>query len=242
MTYFQPLFSSLILILLFFAFVQRPAKGRSWFRSSAVTLFLISWPPVAGLILWVFQAPYSTLPPTDHNVEAIIVLAGAVFPPAPPLPKAMLGSDTYQRCEYAAWLHNNWQAVPVLTTGGGSRGTIPYAVTMGEALRREGVPADMIWTEETSRSTFENADFSAKILRSKGIHKIVLVTEAYHMPRAVRCFRKQGFVVIPAACGFRNFFPQNVMEYAPSWQAISWNEDSLHEGAGLLWYSLRGRI
>ncbi len=242
MTYFQPLLPLLMLILFLSAFAQRSGGGRLWVRIGALALFLISWPPAAGLVLWFFQAPYSSLPPADRNVEAIVVLSSAVFPPTPPRPAPILGSDTYERCEYAAWLHKNWSAVPVLASGGGSRGGVPYAITMSGALRREGVPPEMIWTEENSRSTFENAEFSANILRGKGIHKIALVTEAYHMPRAERCFRKQGFAVVPAACGFRTFVPGDLPEYAPTWEAISWNEDSLHEGVGLLWYLIRGRI
>ncbi len=242
MTYFQPLFPLLLLILLFSAFSMRPDKARLWVRASALALFLISWPPAASLVSWPLQAPYSSLPPADNNVEVIVVLSSSVFPPTPPRPTAVLGSDTYERCEYAAWLHNNWRHVPVLATGGGSRGGVPYAVTMSVALQREGVAEDMIWTEEKSRSTFENAAFSAKLLHSKRIHKIAVVTEAYHMLRAERCFRKQGFVVVPAACGFRVFSRTDPTEYAPTWEAVSWFEDSLHEGVGLMWYLIKGRI
>jgi len=61
---------------------------------------------------------------------------------------------------------------------------------MRRVLAGEGVPLPMIWTEEKSRSTYENAVYGWKFF-TPGIRKVVLVTEAYHMPRAERCFRKR---------------------------------------------------
>ena len=196
---------------------------------------------MAWLALQPFESPYSNQPPTDHDVQAIVVLSSSVFPPTPPRPTAIVGSDTYERCKYAAWLFTHWKQVPVLASGGGSRGTPAYSVTMGEALAAEGVPATMIWTEQESKSTYENAVNSAAILRQRGIHKIVLVTEAYHMRRSEGVFRKQGIEVVPAACGFRS--PEvRWRDMLPSWEAISWNEDSMHEVIALVWYKLNGRI
>jgi uncharacterized SAM-binding protein YcdF (DUF218 family) len=225
MTYFQPLLSALLVVSLFIG-------GWCAWRSrsvlpvlGALSLFLVSWPPLAMVILRGLESPYSYHLPSDRGIQAIVVLSSGVSPPFPPRPTAILGFDSYERCVYAAWLHTHCYPVPVLASGGGSRGGEPYAVTMGEALQREGVAKSMIWTEEASRSTYENAEFSARILRARGIHRILLVTEAYHMPRAEACFRKQGFDVVPAACGFR-----------------TWNEDVLHEILGMIWYKANARI
>src|SRR4051794_18202842 len=132
--------------------------------------------------------------------------------------------------------------MPVLATGGGSRGYQPYALTMREVLRSEGIPDDQVWIEGQSSSTFENASLSAPILRQHGVKRILLVTEAYHMLRAQKCFEKQGFSVVPAACGFRIPLKFHFSELIPGWEAISWNEETLHEIVGLLWYKLKGRI
>lgn len=69
----------------------------------------------------------------------------------------------------------------------------------------------------------------------------VLVTEATHMPRAERCFRKQGLAVVPAACCF-TFLPRRPSTLLPNWGGLARNEATLHEGFGLLWYWLSGRI
>jgi uncharacterized SAM-binding protein YcdF (DUF218 family) len=116
-------------------------------------------------------------------------------------------------------------------------------MVMRDSLRLEGVPDSMIWSEEKSHSTYQNALYSAQILREKGIHRIVLVTEAYHMLRAEKSFRKQGLEVVPAACGYRAYGSRVYIDrLLPGWEPIAWNEDSLHEGVGLIWYWLHGWI
>ena len=217
------------------------ASSRPVLVASAVLLFFFCWPPAAWLALQPFESRYSQTPPSDHDVEAIVVLSSAVFLPSPPRPTAILGTDTYERCKYAAWLNMHWKQVPVLASGGGSNGGTPYAVTMSQALAADGVPVSMIWTEQGSKSTYENAVNSAAILRQHGIRRIVLVTEAYHMQRAERVFRKQGLEVVPAPCGFRASEVRS-HDILPSWEAISWNEDSMHEAIALFWYWANGRI
>ena len=76
---------------------------------------------------------------------------------------------------------------------------------MREMLERDGIPETMIWTEERSRSTYENAVYGAEVLRSHGITTIALVVEAQSMLRAEACFRKQGITVVPAASGYREW-------------------------------------
>jgi uncharacterized SAM-binding protein YcdF (DUF218 family) len=238
--YIQPFFAFLVISTLagILAWGKRPRPRIVLVCSLGLLVFTLR--PVARLGLWFFEERYSTQPPDDHAVQAIVVLSSSVFPPEAPLDVALPGADTYERCTYAAWLYQHWTAVPVLASGGGRLRT-PYSVAMRDVMEHQGVPADMIWTEETSQSTYENAVYSARILRQKGIRKIALVTEAYHMLRAEKCFRKQGIEVVPAPCGFRKLHGA-LFEYIPDWQAVSWNEDTLHEAFGLLWYRIRGRI
>jgi uncharacterized SAM-binding protein YcdF (DUF218 family) len=136
--------------------------------------------------------------------------------------------------------------VPVLATGGplpGSPAPLVIADVMVHVLEEDGIPRAMIWTERASRSTYENAAFSARILRDKGIRHIVLVTEAYHMPRSVACFRKQGLDVTPAPFAYRSRrFRLRWNNFFPSVSSLLDNEDILHEWAGLVWYQASGKI
>ncbi len=62
----------------------------------------------------------------------------------------------------------------------------------------------MIWIENGSRSTHENAMYGAEILRQHGISRIALVIDARSMARAEASFRKQGMTVVPAPFRFYN--------------------------------------
>jgi uncharacterized SAM-binding protein YcdF (DUF218 family) len=244
MTYIEPLLPVFLLLTIVGWFGGLGAvrnKRPRLLLLAIVGMFLISWPPVSWLLLQPFEHQYSYQPPSAGQAHVIVVLSSYVYPPGPGRPFPVADQDTYERCRYAAWLYANEQRIPVLASGGGIEHRTPFAETMKHLLAGEGVPASMIWVEDHSRNTFESAVNVAEILREKGISRIVLVTEAYHMARAERCFRKQGLQVTPAACHFNvlDITPEFLL---PSAAAIEWNERVLHESLGLLWYAVSGRI
>jgi uncharacterized SAM-binding protein YcdF (DUF218 family) len=170
-----------------------------------------------------------------------VVLSAGVIGEGTEGPGPLLKDDTARRCRYGAWLWKRSPQLPVLVCGGPIPFPMPAAALMRQAMVEQGVPETMVWTEARSRSTFENANFAAQILRSKGIGRIVLVTEAYHMLRRERCFRKQGLDVIPAHCNFSRVDPV-VNDWVPDGEAVLINERALHEFIGLGWYLVRGKI
>ena len=215
----------------------RRRSGPRLIAAGAAALFLISWWPAAWLVSRPLEAryPHRML---EGDADVIVVLSGRVEAPAPEVPVARVAEDTYKRCFYASWLHKNWRPLPVLVSGGGRR---RYADTMAELLKEQGVPASMIWIEDRSGSTHTSAVMAAGMLRQRGICRIALVTEAYHMLRSERSFRKQGLEVLPAPCAFRTF-QFNTGQFLPNWNPIAYNEAALHEYVGLLTYWVRGWI
>jgi uncharacterized SAM-binding protein YcdF (DUF218 family) len=219
-------------------------KTISWWIAvlGLLGLVVLTWPPAVALIAQPLVARYSNAVRPAGDAEVIVVLAGAVNYPTPDRPYTLIGRDTYRRVKHAAWLFHNWKSVPILATGGlESGGSEAASVAMRQMLEQEGVPSSMIWTEQRSRSTYENALYSAKILREHGVHKIALVIEADSMLRAEKCFRKQGLTVTPAACLFRDT-QFGAGELLPSWQAMYRQEIILHEVLGLVWYWLHDWI
>jgi uncharacterized SAM-binding protein YcdF (DUF218 family) len=243
MHYMQPLFPLIVLGMIVATIQQwRRSKAgpRYWLAMGAIGLFLISWPPTSWLASASLEGRYHPEPFPKGDADAIVVLAGAVDIRRAERPRAVVKYGTYLRCEHAAHLYKDWRPRPVLVCGG----AIPeYSIAMRQVLEDQGVPAAAIWTEQRSRDTYENGLYAAQILRAKGIQSVALVTEAYHMYRAVRVFRKQGLIVVPAPCGFRHTrWSLGLRQLLPSPNAVGETEDALHEWGGLALYWARGRI
>lgn len=132
--------------------------------------------------------------------------------------------------------------LPILVSGGLAQpDAAAVAVAMADSLRDDfAVPAR--WVEQRSADTFENAADSAAMLRAAGIGSALVVTDQWHMRRALAAFRAAGFAAIPApaptqASGgleFGDFIPT-----AGAWQRSYY---ALHEGIGLAWYALRAAL
>jgi uncharacterized SAM-binding protein YcdF (DUF218 family) len=243
MTYIQPLLAAVIAMLLVGCIVRGRRASRWLWPTATALLFVITSPPTASVASWTLESLY---PPGDTDrqtyTDAIVVLAANMYSPNPPEPVRLPGWATYVRCRHAAWLYHNWRALPLIVSGGSAEGKAAAEI-MRDTLVAEGVPPSNIWLEARSLSTYENAVFSAQILRDRGIAAVTLVTEAYHMPRAVQCFRKQGLRVTTSPCAYRSLgFEGQFKNYLPNARAIQNWEDVLHEYAALLWYRLSGKI
>ena len=167
-------------------------------------------------------APLEQLPTAD----AILVLGGLVEAAAPPdrlEPNLGAAAD---RIWHAARLYRAGKAPRILASGGNlpwSGVEQPESSVMAELLQELGVPAAVILQEPNSRTTRENRDRSLPILRANGVRRILLVTSALHMPRALALFRATDLEVIPAPTDFEIHSPSNAhpLRWLPDAQALA---------------------
>jgi uncharacterized SAM-binding protein YcdF (DUF218 family) len=146
------------------------------------------------------------LPPRElPRAEAIVVLGGGTEPAQAPRSSTEVngGGD---RVLQAARLYRQGSAPHILLSGGNitwmdSRSATP-AQDMAELLQLMGVPPEALWLQDASRNTSEDALYSSRMLKEKGILRVVLVTSAMHMPRSVALFARQGIEVIPAPADY----------------------------------------
>ena len=193
---------------------------------------------------------------TTPQAEVIVLLGGGTEPGDYPRPMTEVNSAG-DRVLYAAKLYRDGAAPAILVSGGNlnfsaARGTTP-AEEMTELLVQLGVPADAIWRQEQSQNTYEDALYSAEILREKEITEVILVTSAMHMPRAKALFENQGVDVIAAPVDFtiteqnwQSVFQPSlgelVINLMPNASALDLTTTVLKEYIGLFVYHLRGWI
>ena len=181
-----------------------------------------------------------------EGAEAIVVLSGYLRPPTPTYPQARLGQDSLNRCLHAAELYFQEPRCLVVLSGGRMEADKPgptLAEAMADFLARYGVAREDLLRETRSRSTYENAAETWKLLEPRGIRRIVLVTDAIHLRRAEGCFRSQGFDVLPSGCGYcASEFEWSPADFLPSVGAAVDMQRVLHEWIGIVYYRVRGWI
>jgi uncharacterized SAM-binding protein YcdF (DUF218 family) len=226
---------------------RQERRRRLVLLTAAFAVFtLMCLPAVAHLALGSLEWWYPVLHRRPADVEAIVVLSSGTRLPAEGGVPAELDEDALERCIKAAEMYHHGKRCLVLASGGKSDPSRPEpacADVMRDFLVQLGVgPADVL-VENLSTTTYENATASAELLNDRGIHKIMLVTSATHLPRAVGCFRKQGLDVVPCGCFYHmTYQPFAPARFLPTATAAQDNGRVAHEWLGLAWYWVRGRL
>lgn len=237
------------LIILFALAVLALAAGRRrlGFMLAGVSLvafYLLSTPYGAGRLASFVQGvrplQEDLLVAEENKPGAIVILSAGLLPIAPEYKSASdirgtVDEITLQRLTYGAYLWRRFN-IPVLVSGGNTpeaRGSLAFY--MKESLEQSfGVP--VTWVEGNSRNTMENANFSAAILHEAGIRRIVLVTHANHMPRAMRFFSLAGFDVVPAPTVYIARASRFPVAFVPKQSAFQDSYSAIYEILGTAWY------
>lgn len=180
------------------------------------------------------------------RAEAIVVLGGVVRGPSGPRRNIEM-TESSDRLIEAIRLWRARKAPLVLMSGGNidfliGPGQTPESQLMRQFVLEFGLPADSVLSETASRNTYENAEFSKRMLEKRGIRRILLVTSAFHMPRSVAIFRRAGFEVFPATTDFISdgSRPDPIFDWLPSAESLGHSTLALKEIVGLAVYRLRG--
>jgi uncharacterized SAM-binding protein YcdF (DUF218 family) len=177
------------------------------------------------------QAPVASFEPA----QAIVVLGGGIAPPSGKSTEIDLKSAA-DRVWFAARLFHAGKAPLMLVSGGSDPERDAYSEARASAvfLADLGVPAQAVVLEEASRNTRQNAAFSAALLRARGIKRILLVTSALHMPRAMALFAAQGLQATPAPTDFEAIQspPAGLLAWLPDAMALDGSGRAMKEIVG----------
>ncbi|TAK79779.1 MAG: YdcF family protein [Aquabacterium sp.] len=245
----------LLLLVLLGARLILPRRGLGWLiLLTAVTLLWLSCCQGVGAWLngFVLHPPSAlnagTIDKLKHeaqahpNQTAILVLGGGRVELAPEYGVSDLAPPSAERLRYAMWLAKQTN-LPVGFSGGIGWADQGTAVGQSEAEIAASVAQriygrSLRWTETESRDTQANAYLSVKLLQQAGVHEIVLVTNAWHMPRALRHFEAAaaaagGMHVTPAPMGFTAVRPDSPLAWLPSTEGYVQVRQALRELLGL---------
>jgi uncharacterized SAM-binding protein YcdF (DUF218 family) len=170
------------------------------------------------------------------RVDAIVVLAGgagyARMDRAADLDLDDMHDSSRIAAGARAWFAG--RAPVVILSGGVGPPRHREADNMARVITRLGVPRSSLLLEDRSHSTRENAGYTSRLAREHGIHRVVLVTSAIHMPRASLLFRQAGLDVVPLAVPERPDRDDWHERWLPSRRALWRSGRAFKEYAGLI--------
>ncbi len=219
--------------------------GRRLAAVSLVLLAVIGFSPLGHLLLHVLDHRFPRWDAARGAPDGIIVLGGAISPDASQDADEPVVGGSAARIFALAKLARQFPTARIVYTGGNAD-LIPNgpaeAMFLAPLLDQFGIARDRVLLELSSRNTAENATLTRDLVEPKAGERWLLVTTAWHMPRAIGCFRRAGFNV--------EAYPVNqdsrpiAEELTPSRTfagGLHKTDQAVHEWIGLVAYWLSGR-
>ena len=217
-------------------------------RLAALSLILLALAGLTPLGDWLIAPLEDRFPPWDAArgaPDGIVVLGGAITPDVSLARGAVALNESAERLTAAVELARRYPQTRIVYSGGNARllgdggDESQVAATLLNAL---GVAPERLVLENHSRNTLENASFTRALVDVRPGQRWLLVTSAYHMPRAVGAFRQAGFEVEPYPVDWRT---RGTSEPALPFESLAAGlrrtDTAAREWIGLLAYRLNGR-
>ena len=217
--------------------------GRWLVCISLVVLAILGLSPIGNVLILPLEDRFPPFDPARGAPDGIVVLGGAIDGTSANN-EAVL-NEAAERLIAVPALARRYPNARILLSGGS--GSLFYesgtetkiAMQLLESL---GIARDRILLEDRSRNTAENAVFSKAVVQPKPGERWLLVTSAYHMPRAIGAFRKAGFSVEPYPVDWRTGGAQYAFRpFSAAAEGLGQVDTAVHEWIGLAIYWLTGR-
>jgi uncharacterized SAM-binding protein YcdF (DUF218 family) len=214
-----------------------------WLATVAIgSLYLMSTPILAHWLIRAADALAGAMPRMAAKAPpgAIIVLGADIRHSGVPGEPDRVGWVTLERLAKAVQLQQHFD-LPILVSGGWNEHSFDSsAAAMSRALE-DDFRVQVRWREDGSHNTYENAAFSAAILRRAGISAAFVVTQPWHMARTLWSFDTVGYSVIPAPTTDVPTLSVSAAILLPQVPSLLDSYYALHEMIGLAWYLCRYR-
>jgi uncharacterized SAM-binding protein YcdF (DUF218 family) len=243
----------LILLLMLIGFLLVACgfrSGKKMVVATYILFWLLSTPLVAQAMINCLQKQYSPLQPASLSQQTInpeIVVLGSGLENSPEYSsKDSVSAITMSRVHYAAYLHKLTHA-DILVSGGNKDNSGRTEAALMRELLQDSYQIPVNTVETTSRNTQEQSTLLVPILKQNNIHRIYLVTNAWHMPRTIYAFKNslktQDVQIIPAPMGYISLKSESLfINLLPSLNALNTSAIALHEYTGIIWYHVHHAV
>jgi uncharacterized SAM-binding protein YcdF (DUF218 family) len=236
----SPLFVSLLLALAAAFFARRSQARRAWQCGMAAfsLLYVLGSPFVAGhLLTYVEQYDGTDFRPTE-KYDAVIVLGGFAGWDADGRPALSEGGERLLR---GYELLSSTQARLGIIAAGGASPPPVEADVAADLLVQWGIERQRLLLGRTSINTHQNALEIKDIVQRNKLRRLLLVTSAFHMERALECMRAVGLEPHVLACDYHGYTGVRLFDvFAPRGSSLSESELALRELFGRLVYRVMG--
>ena len=211
--------------------------------ASALVLLAGGLSPLAALLFAPLEDRFPRYRDDGTPVAGIVVLGGGVETVLSAARGQLVLNDAGERMVALGDLARRHPGATVVFAGGSGRLTGDGGVSESAIVRRHaaslGVAPERITYEENSRNTRENAAFSAALVKPKPGERWLVVTSAWHMPRAIGCFRQAGFTAAAYPVDYRTS-PRIAAFHATAGDGLFDLDIAVREWLGLLAYRMSG--
>ena len=241
--------SNLILVFAIFgAALARTRFARTGWRlmvGSLIALAIIGLSPLGNALILPLEQRFPPWDTARGAPDGIVVLGGAISPEVSAARNAVALNEAAERVTVVAELARRYPTARIVFSGGNGA-LISGQGTEAEAALRLfesfGIAPARVIAEDRSRNTVENAVYSKQLAMPKDGERWLLVTSAYHLPRAMGVFRKAGFPVEAYPVDWRTRGPADALVPFPTLgDGLRRTDTAVREWVGLAAYWLTGR-
>jgi uncharacterized SAM-binding protein YcdF (DUF218 family) len=229
----------------FLLIVNRRRIGIYALISAVIALVIFGFAPVSNVMLLTLSERFPAWQADGQGPDGIIILGGAIDSELSAARERLEVDSSADRIFAMLDLARRYPTAKIVFSGGSGnlfQNSVPEAPFAGRLLEQFGLGNNRVILESVSRTTAENAAETRKLVTPQHNERWLLVTSAFHMPRAMAAFRGVGFNVEAYPVDFRTAGWQDAWKPFDKISAgLARSDVAVHEWIGLIGLRLTGR-
>jgi uncharacterized SAM-binding protein YcdF (DUF218 family) len=201
----------------------------------SLCLFVTATPAFAACLLVWLEADIQQ--ETDFSSAEAIVVLGADVRAGGDAGPDRLGPQSLERLIFAADAYKQLH-LPVAVSGGRLPRSRTSVAGMMKVALEQYFAVPVTWSEDRSRTTYENVVYTTQLLQKANIRTVVVIAQARDTPRAIWCFERVGLRAIPWPAPRTSLKIDRIADFLPSTGALDASFYALHELIGGLYYRM----